>query len=122
MIKIIVKMTKDIMIFMVLWTINLVFFICVGMLLFAEIETFRSFWDTFIKLFDSALGNFDFELWDDTHIGRHTGQIYLIIFLLLNYILLMNLIIAILSTTYALFETKGLAMYYNGIINAIPAL
>jgi hypothetical protein len=38
----------------------------------------------------------------------------------MNLILLLNLIIAILSSTFGVFEPLSLALYYDGVIEAIP--
>ncbi len=44
----------------------------------------------------------------------------MLIFLIMNLILLLNLIIAILSTTFAVLDEKKLALYYDGVIESIP--
>lgn len=44
------------------------------------------------------------------------GKIFLIIFNSVNMILLLNLIIAILSSTYAFFEDKKIGLYYETLV------
>jgi hypothetical protein len=39
---------------------------------------------------------------------------------MMNLVMLLNLIIAILSNVYTVYEPKSVALYYNGIIDAIP--
>jgi hypothetical protein len=42
MLKMITVMTKDLATFIVLWSVILIFFLCVGQLVFVDIETFQS--------------------------------------------------------------------------------
>jgi len=57
-------MTVDMLTFMVLWSIILVFFMCIGMLIFIDLETFQSLKSTLIFLFQAALGSFDVTLFE----------------------------------------------------------
>ncbi|CDW75491.1 UNKNOWN [Stylonychia lemnae] len=93
LLKIIERMIQDFMYFTVIWGINLAFFTFMGMLLFTE-----------IPLFQRSL----------------YGKIYQIFFLIVNLILLINLMIAILSTTFSDLHNLQLALYYDEIIEAIP--
>jgi len=43
----------------------------------------------------------------------------MILVLMMNLVLLLNLIIAILSNTFMIFEPKSLALYYDGVIDNI---
>lgn len=58
-------------------------------------------------------------MFDELHIGPYVGKIYMIIVLMMNLVLLLNLIIAILSNTFAIFEPRSLALYYDGVIDNI---
>jgi len=71
-------------------------------------------------LFESALGNWDLSIYDGLSMGKIYGEIYHLVVLLMNLILLLNLIIAILSTTFSTLEPKSLALYYDGVIEAMP--
>ena len=64
LIKIIESMMKDIVEFCVVWGVNLVFFTCVGMLLFTDVDAYDTFQDTLIMFIQSALGNFDLSIYD----------------------------------------------------------
>ena len=48
------------------------------------------------------------------------GRIYLTLFLGINMIIALNLLIALLSTTYSDLHEKSLAIYYIGIIQERP--
>ena len=73
--------------------------------------------------FESALGNWDFSIYDevDSELKRWYGITFHIIVLLVNMLLLLNLVIAIMSDTYALYEKVMLGLFSQGIIEAIPS-
>lgn len=96
------------------------FFTCVGVLLFGEIADYESFGDTFIMLFQSALGSWNFGIYEGLHIGKYVGIIFHICVLIMNLLLLLNLIIAILANTFAYYDNLSLALYYDGVIEAMP--
>ena len=51
-----------------------------------------------------------------------TGLVFTIIFNSANLILLLNLIIAILSTTYEFFEDKKTGLFYEIIVGKFPTM
>lgn len=121
MIKIIVEMTKDLGTFMVLWTIQLFIFGCVGILVFGELPEYAQFYHTLVVLFEASLGQWDMGIYDNLKLGRHVGVVYHLCVVILNMILLLNLVIAILSETYSSYSKLSLGLYYDGVIEAIPA-
>lgn len=50
------------------------------------------------------------------------GQIYLIIFILINVILMLNFVIAILSATFARYDDIKLGLYYNVLNELFPSM
>lgn len=50
------------------------------------------------------------------------GIWYTVIFLLINLVLFLNLVIALLSTTYAYYEDKQLGLYYEVIVALFPTM
>lgn len=44
------------------------------------------------------------------------------VFLLINLVLLLNLVIALLSATYAYYEDKTLGLYYEVIVALFPTM
>lgn len=46
----------------------------------------------------------------------------MMLFLLVNLVLLLNYVIAILSSTYAAYEDKKLGLYYEVIVASFPAM
>lgn len=71
-------------------------------------------------LFETAIGEWDLTMYDDLGIGRYIGVMFHVIVLMMNLVLMLNLIIAILSNTYMIFQPQSLALYYDGVIEAIP--
>jgi len=97
-----------------------VLFTCVGSLLLGELEEYSNFADTFVMLFETALGMWDLSIYDSLSLGRYVGVTFHLIVLMMNLVLLLNLIIAVLSNTYTVYEPKSLALYYDGVIESIP--
>eukprot|EP00347_Sterkiella_histriomuscorum_P010999 403374131 len=120
LLKIIERMIFDFLYFTVIWSVNLVFFTCMGMLLFAELPLFNSIADTLIMLIQSSLGQWDLEMYDNLSLGPYIGKAYHLMFLIVNMVLLLNLMIAILSTTFSNLHQLQLALYYDEILEAIP--
>jgi hypothetical protein len=121
LIKIIYAMMRELMIFLVLWGIQLFIFTCMGVLIFTGIPQFKGFTNVLILFFQSAFGIWDFSIYKDFHMGAKFGQFFHLIFILLNMVLLVNLIIAILSETYQRLSMQKLGLYYDGVIEVIPA-
>ncbi|CDW83264.1 transient receptor potential cation subfamily member 4 [Stylonychia lemnae] len=120
MLKIIEHMVHDFLYFCIIWGINLAFFAFLGMLLFTEIHLFKSIDETLIMLVQSSLGQWDLSIYDNLSLGAIYGKIYHLIFLIVNLVMLLNLMIAILSTTFSNLHSLQLALYYDEIIEAIP--
>jgi hypothetical protein len=122
LVKMIENMMTDIVIFMVLFIVQLVVFASVGNLLFASTDAYTSFYVALKTLFDAALGNFDFDDLADNDKSEYLGDAFLFVFVIINTILLLNLLIAILSSTYALLEQKKLVLYINEILKLRPSM
>ena len=105
-IKVIGKMFADIIIFFILYILILISFASVGTLAFFRTSAYTNLYESVITLFGSSLGGFDYSAIDSTF-----GDIYLSVFLIVSLILLLNLLIAILSTTYSYYETRGRGLY-----------
>ena len=109
-------MIWDIFIFMILFGIILVIYASIGNMLFYAEDSYSSFWESIVTLFGSALGNFDLTLLHNSDKGKLVGELYIISFVVLCNILTLNLLIAILSSTYAILEEKKLVLYINEIL------
>lgn len=90
------------------------------MMIFGELKIYQSFFDSTIILLESALGQWDMSIYETLSIGKYVGVLYHLFFLLMNLVMLLNLIIAILSNVYNVYEPMSLALYYDGVIESIP--
>ena len=104
LIKIIENMMKVLIEFCVVWGLNLVFFTSVGMLLFTEVPAYDTFQGTMIMFIASSLGKWNLSIYNDLLIGPLFGEVFHLIFIVLNKILFLNLIIAILSKVFSILE------------------
>ena len=106
-------MISDIFSFLVLFFLILLLFSCVGLILFDQIPQFGNFTDTIILLFSMSLGDFSFDTMEPE---GALGQVYLAAYLILGLVILLNLLIAILSSTYAILESRSVGLYLERII------
>ena len=106
-------MISDIFSFLVLFFLILLLFSCVGMVLFDQIPEFGNFTDSIILLFTYSLGEFSF---DPFAPEGALGQVYLTAYLIIGLIILLNLLIAILSSTYSILESRSVGLYLERII------
>ena len=122
LIIIFLAMMKDIIIFLVIFIIQLFIFACVGNILFIELKyKYDTFINCLITLYSASLGDFDYTEFNFYVNNRRTiGKIYLTIFLLLNTILAINLLIAILSTTYAILSARSTPLFFVENIKQRP--
>ena len=122
LIKIITSMFQDLLTFLTLYSIQLVFFGCVGNLLFLEVDQFSTLYKTMIYLFTSSMGELDFSPFDEVSSkSTEIGHVYYVVFTLINLILLINLLIAILSSTYETLRAKSTGVFLLEILNLVPA-
>lgn len=56
MIKIIIVMLKELVIFVILWVIQLFIFTCVGILVFGELPQYLDFFQVLVMFFESSMG------------------------------------------------------------------
>ena len=98
LIRTVASMISDIFSFLVLFFLVLLLFSCIGMILFDTVSDFSTFKGTIILLFSFSLGDFNF---DTIQPEGGLGQVYVAIYLIVGLVILLNLLIAILSSTYA---------------------
>jgi hypothetical protein len=122
LIKMIQSMIFDISVFIVLYSAQMIVFASIGNLLFTDVDEYGDFYSAIKTLFLASLGSFDFDTLKDNSKGSEVGDIYIIVFVVVNNVLLLNLLIAILSSTYAMLEDKKLVLYINEILKLRPTL
>ena len=67
MFRILQQMIIDLGKFLVIWSVILIMFTCVAILAFGELKTFYTFEDTLIFFLESALGQWDMDVYSGTN-------------------------------------------------------
>ena len=117
MAKTIAFMIYDILKFLFLFFTIFVFFLAAGMLIFTELSQYSNFDDAFNVLFAASLANYDYTIYDSmTDVSPVFGHIFINVFIIVSAILLLNFLIAILSTTYSDMQELKKAMYVKEVI------
>ena len=111
LIKMILLMFKDFMIFLFLIVLNIAIFTVIGYMLFKEVEEYSAGYKVSKTLIASALGGFDYAILDSAELGETTGAIFLTFYLLVTSVLALNLLIAILSNVYNEVSVKVNILY-----------
>jgi hypothetical protein len=116
-------MAGDFVNFVVLYVILVVMFGIVGNLNFLLDlpDNYGQLFTSILTVLDASIGNYSFELYAgivNNSFLTLFGDIYAIIIVICFNILILNLIIAILSNTYNMFDTKSAGLYLSKILNS----
>jgi len=117
-IEILTKMLWEVFKFALVYIVVFVVFLSIGNLLFYNIDEFANDWKGVIYLFNASLGEFDFNIFKENQLRapKEQGWVYLIIFLILTNIVMVNFLIAILSNKYTVMEEKSKILYRQNIL------
>lgn len=119
-------MLSDLTIFFAFWFVILFMFSSSGVLLFGTLDDYEDFITVSFMYFESSLGNWDLSIYcqNGNNLGFDCilGKTWMTVFLSVNMVLLLNLIIAILSSTYALYEDKKKGLYYEVLVKKFATL
>jgi hypothetical protein len=123
LVKIVGKMFSDYTNFFILYTIMVFMFTIVGNLNFIlDQSQFSTFLDSCLFVLDASIGNYDFTIFQNEIKDKvwlvYFGNIYTMIIVISFNILILNLIIAILSNTYNMFDHRSKGLYLSKILNA----
>ena len=117
MIRIIFKMLLDLTTFMFLYMLIFIIFTCAGQLMFSELSEYTNFTQAAINTFSQGLGDFDYGIFDKaTDTRKEFGYLFLTVWLIVSLIMLLNFLIAILSTTYSFLIEHQNALYLKEVI------
>ena len=88
-------------------------FACVALMIFSKLNGFQNFFIILLMFFEASLGSWSMDIYRGTdQNGVELENLFLIgvlfhcTFLLVNMVLFLNFVIAILSSTFAYYETK----------------
>jgi hypothetical protein len=138
--KMIFKMTIEVLLFIIVWGIILLLFASTGQLFFYSIKDFSTALSTMTYLTQAAMGAWDMSIFLDARayvcepwydagncysvnkleLDKNIGLIYMLSFLVLNMIVIMNLVIAILATIYEEYSSFKRGLFYDTLIAALP--
>ena len=71
-------------------------------------------YDTILLLYNTSFGEYDFAMFDvyeDYPEKKYIGHVFLIIFIFVNLILLLNMVVAMMTDTYALMSMMKKGVY-----------
>jgi hypothetical protein len=123
LVKIVGKMGGDFFNFVILYVILVVMFGIIGNLNFLVFlpQEYGQLFGSVLTVLDTSIGNYSFSLFKSIINNNELvilGDIYIIAIVICFNILILNLIIAILSNTYNMFDTKSLGLYLSKILNS----
>ena len=122
LVKIVGKMLGDFMNFFILYVILVIMFAIVGNLNFIfDLVEFDGLFASCLTVLDASIGNYDFGVFKaipNNSFLTVFGDFYIMAIVITFNILILNLIIAILSNTYNMFDTKSTGLYLSKILNA----
>ena len=121
MIRIVFAMVTDLLVFFLLFAIQLMAFSCVGILSFGNLTPYETLESAVVMLFETAMGNWNFRIYDDLEDKKYYGIFFHVIIILVNTLLLLNFVIAIMTDTYANLAELKLGLFAQGIVEAIPS-
>ena len=121
-------MIIDLGIFLVLWVIILIMFSSSACMIFGQLHQFNEFFNVIFMYLEYSLGSWDTRVYCNIENGSNleylcnVGKVYTTVFLLANMVLLLNLVIAILTSTFAFYEDKKLGLYYEVLVGKFPIM
>lgn len=115
-------MLNDFVNFILLYIILLFMFAIIGNINFLfDLKEYHGLFESCLTVLDASIGNYDFNLYNSIQ-GKEFlqifGDFYVIAIVVTFNILILNLIIAILSNTYNMFDTKSIGLYLSKILQA----
>lgn len=85
--------------------------------MFPDIEDYKDLVISFNTLFAASFANYDPTIYADTkNVDPYVGYLFITVYLLVSAILLLNFLIAILSTTYSFILEKKDGLYVQEVI------
>ena len=117
------------LLFFVIWTIVLVAFTCSGALWFPDVDRIKTIDEGLIYWLESSLGNWDIGIFDsyledngnDQKTMRFMGIAFVMAFVLINLLILINVVIAMMADTYALMTSVRKGVYNYNIVKTAAA-
>ena len=121
----IIVMFKDVGQFLVVWFFVLLAFSSVGFITFREVEGLGSMEDAMFFFFQVAFVNFDLDAFDvvyaDRPVMKRLGKYFVLLFLFINAVILLNVVIAMMADTYGFMTNLRIGIYNHSVIKTAPS-
>mmetsp|Transcript_20153 Transcript_20153/g.27223 ORF Transcript_20153/g.27223 Transcript_20153/m.27223 type:complete len:505 (-) Transcript_20153:373-1887(-) len=121
----ILVMFSDVAQFIVIWLIVLLGYSFVGFISFQAVPELRQFKDSFAYFFMAAFGSFDISIFDvflpRQPVIREIGLYFVLSFVFLNLLVLINVVIAMMADTYAAMTSFKQGIYNHNILKTAPS-
>ena len=118
LLKIILELGRDFFNFFSIFFLVLLAFVCVGVILLDGNPKFADFLSAITTLLSWTLGSFSFS---EVEANGIVGKAFMSFYLIISMVLLLNLLIAVLSSTYAKYESNSIGLYLESLIDILPA-
>ena len=106
-------MFYDLVKFIVIWGMILLTFSCVSTLIFGSLHTFSKLDSTILYYFQASLGDWEVSAYERLdkegnmdNVTKFMGTWYLVFFLIINMVILLNFVIAILGNTFTVYQPQ----------------
>ena len=118
----ILKMVTDIVQFLIIYIMQLMAFALVASMAFVKIDQFNGFYETILYLYNASFGSYSLTLFDsyDRPEMRIIGQAFLIFFVFVNLILLLNMVIAMMGNTFGAMSEISKGVYNHAVLQSLP--
>ena len=112
--------------FTLLWFFVLLGYSSVGFITFSEVPKLFSFKQSLIYFLQASFGSFYLEIFDATYLPdrpnlNRIGIYFVLSFVFLNLIILINVVIAMMTDTYSYMTFRKLGIYSHNLIKAAPS-
>lgn len=116
--NIIQSMLKEILKFIIIYIIILIIFASSSRLFFVRVKGYQTNTEAILTLFSASLGSYNFSAFtgEGMVLSPSFGYYFLIIYLIVTNVVLLNFIIAILSNTYNNLSGISKALYHNEVV------
>jgi len=99
MLRIVITMFGEVLKFLIVYAIILSIFSSVAALMFGSLDEYKDFFEVLLIMFGTGMGNYDLDF-SGLPMDEKVGQVFTIVCVMVNSIVLLNFIIAILADTY----------------------
>lgn len=119
---------SDVAVFLVICYLVILSFSMVALFIFSEVAVLDTLPKASIYFFNASMGNYNLNVFDIYEEGdsprvflKWFGVGFVVLFIFLNLIILINVLIAMMTDTYALMSSQRKGLFNYGVIRAVPA-